>query len=176
MISRLVFGAGAGGLAWTFAEYWLHRGPMHRAGARDPLGSEHRAHHVDPAATSALARTGGVLGLATLGWVVTRPARRHLGSGADGLAIGWAVGYAAYDRLHWNVHHRAPSSADDARRRRHLDHHVNPRRNFGVTTSVWDRAFGTFVEPDVVRLPRRLAPAWLVEEPGLAPSIELRAA
>jgi dihydroceramide fatty acyl 2-hydroxylase len=170
-----VLGVGAGLTAWTFAEYWLHRGPMHRARGRDPLAAQHRAHHVDPAATDPLARTAGVLGMAALGAVATRPLAPSGPRVANGAALGWALGYAAYDRLHWNVHHRAPHRTDDARRRRHLDHHVHPGRNFGVTTSVWDRVFGTFVEPDEVRLPRRLAPAWLVEDPSLAPAVRVPA-
>lgn len=168
----LAVGAVAGGLAWTFAEYWLHRGPMHRPGARDPLGTQHRAHHIDPAATDPLARAGGVVGVAALGWLATQPAGARLGSVADGLAVGWALGYAAYDRLHWNVHHRPPAQPNDPRRRRHLDHHVNPRRNFGVTTSLWDRAFGTFADPAVIRLPERLTPAWMAEDPTRMPSVD----
>lgn len=168
-----VLGLGAGLTAWSFAEYWLHRGPMHRPRARDPLGAQHRAHHVDPAATDPVARSAGVLGMAALGAVITRPLSATSRGFADGAAVGWALGYAAYDRLHWNVHHRAPRRADDARRRRHLDHHVHPGRNFGVTTSVWDRVFGTFVEVDEVRIPRRLAPGWLVEDPSLAPALRI---
>lgn len=172
---RAVLGTGAGLAVWTLAEYWLHRGPMHRPGARDPLGSQHRAHHIDPGATDPRARTAGVLGMALLGAVATRPLVSTDARFADGAALGWAMGYAAYDRLHWNVHHRAPRRPDDARRRRHLDHHVHPRRNFGVTTSLWDRVFGTFVEPDQVRLPRRLAPEWLVDDPTLAPALRVPA-
>ncbi|MEM8903960.1 MAG: sterol desaturase family protein [Actinomycetota bacterium] len=165
VVVEVAVGVTAGVTAWTFAEYWLHRGPMHRPGGRDPLASEHRAHHVDPAATSPSARTAGVIGVAVLGRVVTAPLRRRRRALGEGVALGWGLGYAAYDRLHWNVHHRPPSDAADTRRLRHLDHHVNPRRNFGVTTAVWDRCFGTHVVPEVVRLPRRLTPTWAADDP-----------
>ena len=155
---------GAGG--WTFAEYWLHRGPMHRVRGRDPLAVEHRRHHVDPAATNPLARGAAVTGMAALGTAATTPLRRRHPALANGLAAGWALGYAAYDRLHWNVHHRPPRRPDDERRLRHLDHHVHPSRNFGVTTGLWDRCFGTHAVPETVRLPRRLAPEWAVADPA----------
>jgi hypothetical protein len=31
---------------------------------------------------------------------------------------------------------------------------------------VWDRLRGTYDEPDVVTVPRRMAPAWLLDEMG----------
>ncbi len=163
---RSLVATAIGGAAWTFAEYWLHRGPMHRSRGRDPLAVEHRRHHVDPAATSPLARTAAVAGMAVLGAVVTSPVRRRDTALGPGLAAGWALGYAAYDRLHWNVHHRPPRRPDDRRRIRHLDHHVHPNRNYGVTTDLWDRCFGTHTEPEVVRLPPRLAPAWALDDPS----------
>ena len=166
VVERALTGAALGGAAWTLAEYWLHRGPMHRSGGRDPMATEHRRHHVDPAATDPVARTAAVTAMAALGWIATTPIRRRHARLGPGLAAGWALGYGSYDRLHWNVHHRAPRRPDDARRLRHLDHHVRPDRNFGVTTSWWDRCFGTYVEPERVRLPRRLAPSWLDDDPS----------
>jgi hypothetical protein len=38
--------------------------------------------------------------------------------------------------------------------------------NHGVTTAVWDRAFGTYEHPERVRVPRRLALPWLVDGAG----------
>jgi hypothetical protein len=39
-------------------------------------------------------------------------------------------------------------------------------RNLGVTTPVWDRLWGTYDEPGTVTVPRRMAPAWLLDEAG----------
>jgi hypothetical protein len=36
-------------------------------------------------------------------------------------------------------------------------------RNFGVTTAVFDRAFGTFDPTTTVTLPRRIAPVWMLD-------------
>jgi hypothetical protein len=38
--------------------------------------------------------------------------------------------------------------------------------NHGVTWSLWDRAFGTYEAPGRIRVPRRMAMAWLVDEAG----------
>ena len=38
--------------------------------------------------------------------------------------------------------------------------------NHGVSVMWWDRVFGTLERPDTVRVPRRLALPWLVDESG----------
>ena len=38
--------------------------------------------------------------------------------------------------------------------------------NHGVSTAVWDRVFGTLERPERVRVPRRLALRWLVDDDG----------
>ena len=40
-------------------------------------------------------------------------------------------------------------------------------RNFGVTTPAWDRLLGTYDEPGVVTVPRRMAPVWMFDESGV---------
>jgi hypothetical protein len=39
-------------------------------------------------------------------------------------------------------------------------------RNFGVTSPVWDRLLGSYDEPGVVTVPRRMAPDWLLDDDG----------
>ncbi len=39
-------------------------------------------------------------------------------------------------------------------------------QNHGVTSPFWDHVFGTFVAVDVVRVPRRLAMRWLIDDDG----------
>jgi hypothetical protein len=39
-------------------------------------------------------------------------------------------------------------------------------RNFGVTSPLWDKVFGTYDDPGVVTVPRRMAPVWLLDETG----------
>jgi hypothetical protein len=39
-------------------------------------------------------------------------------------------------------------------------------RNFGVTSPVWDKVMGTYDDPGVVTVPRRMAPVWMLDEQG----------
>ena len=61
------------------------------------------------------------------------------------LLFGWALGYTAYDQFHWRAHHRDGASRYETwLRARHTAHHYGqPRKNYGVTSDVWDRVFGT---------------------------------
>ena len=38
--------------------------------------------------------------------------------------------------------------------------------NHGVTLKLWDRVFGTLEPAGRVKVPRRLAPAWLMDDDG----------
>lgn len=148
-VGRWTAGAGVGAVLWTLTEYAMHRWLMHGPLARrNPLGAEHRAHHVDPAATSA---PGRALAYAALGVVAGSAAAAGGGPGALGGAAGWLAGFALYEQFHWREHHRAPLGSWERRaRQRHAVHHGSqPRANFGVTTAVWDRIFGTFQPSEV---------------------------
>ena len=119
-----------GFVAWTLYEYALHRFVMHRR----PMVRFHAMHHRDqldyvaqhPAITLA---TYAVVWL-TLG-AATTPA-----------ALGFSVGYVWYAAAHTLIHY---SDVAPLRRLRehHAGHHAYGSRNFGVTTTTWDRLFGT---------------------------------
>src|SRR4029078_9561960 len=87
-----------------------------------------------------------------------------------GLAAGLAFSacYATYTHVHHIIHHEPPAtSAGRWVRKHHLAHHFStPKRNFGVTHGWWDVALGTAKTPDQLKVPRRLAPSWLVDETG----------
>jgi sterol desaturase/sphingolipid hydroxylase (fatty acid hydroxylase superfamily) len=132
---------GAGLAAWTLAEYALHRFAMHGHQLDDPLSREHRRHHRDPLATDLRLRLLGHAGVAVASLGVGRLV--HL----TGVGAGFAAGYSTYEWLHWRSHHRRPTVLERGLRRRHLVHHGRAGVNLGVTTSVWDRAFGTYRAP-----------------------------
>jgi sterol desaturase/sphingolipid hydroxylase (fatty acid hydroxylase superfamily) len=146
---------------WTIAEYVMHRFAMHELRGRGLASREHLRHHADrdsilekwPVAWTGIVAVG-VFGLRPFGgWT---------------LALGWIAGYAVYDLLHWRAHRRAPRTAY-ARwlRMSHFHHHFHaPMRNFGVTSPLWDKVFGTYEAPTVVRVPRRMAMVWLLDENG----------
>jgi hypothetical protein len=70
--------------------------------------------------------------------------------------------------LHRRAHTRPPRGRYGRwRRRNHFAHHfADPGRAHGVTSPVWDLVFGTRLALEPVRVPRRLAMSWLVDEQG----------
>lgn len=172
----------SGVATWSLAEYALHRFVGHGPRRVPPEGvarfvspttfaaefhREHVAHHADPtyfAPTSrkAAAAVAALAGISLVGsWLVGR--RR-----AGAFALGFAATYAAYEVLHRRIHTHGPTGPYSRwMRRHHLDHHHgSPKRNHGVTSPIWDRAFATEHHPARVRVPRRMAPAWMVDEEG----------
>ena len=160
----------AGACTWTLGEYLLHRFAMHELHGRGILSREHLEHHVRASWTwdpiMWLAWTGVVL--TGLGWAVV--AGLLTGAPAVGAAFGggWILGYFFYEYVHAQSHLRGPTGRYSAFVRRHHFHHHfgHPMANHGVTTGVWDRVFGTYERPERVRVPRRLAMEWLVDEHG----------
>jgi sterol desaturase/sphingolipid hydroxylase (fatty acid hydroxylase superfamily) len=156
-----------GAAGWTALEYLLHRFVFHGASARRLGAGEHRRHHarVDyfapwwQKALAALAATALILPAA----VVVSGAGRGLAFTAGFIAM-----YLVYEILHRRAHTHPPRGRYGRwLRRNHFAHHfVDPRRAQGVTTPVWDRVFGTCLQVDTVPVPRRLAPAWLVDADG----------
>ena len=165
----LALGLPLGALVWSFAEYALHRFAFHEASGRNYGSREHLRHHgsddtvleswylswagVLVVSLVAIPAVGGLIGAPDLGW---------------GIGLGYLVGYAFYDWIHWRAHRRPIRSRYEARvRKHHFTHHFHtPLQNHGVTSSLWDRVFGTLVEVDVVVVPRRMAPRWLVDDEG----------
>ncbi len=157
----------AGAATWTAAEYGLHRFAMHSLRGRGLASREHLSHHADvtyfsPASKkllSAAATTVVVLPLAT-----ALAGRRR----AIGFTVGMVGTYAGYEVAHRRIHTHPPSSAYGRwARRSHLHHHFGaPMRNHGVTTNLWDRLFGSYDDPGVVTVPRRMAPVWLLDARG----------
>lgn len=84
------------------------------------------------------------------------------------IAMGWIVGYGGYEYLHARAHLVGPSSRYTRWLRKHHFHHHfgHPRSNHGVSIGLWDRVFGTLDVPAVVRVPRRMAPAWMLDADG----------
>jgi sterol desaturase/sphingolipid hydroxylase (fatty acid hydroxylase superfamily) len=130
-----------GGLTfYSLLEYGLHRFVLHHM---LPFSRMHDLHHAQPTAfvgtptwmTAAFA--GGVF--LTL-WAITSfyP--------ACGLTFGLILGYLWYGFVHHAVHQwpaRRGSFFYRAKRRHNLHHYAKEPCNFGVTTALWDRMFGS---------------------------------
>jgi sterol desaturase/sphingolipid hydroxylase (fatty acid hydroxylase superfamily) len=157
-----------GAAAWTGVEYSLHRFVMHEKRGPELASREHLMHHADVTyfspmskkLLSAAATTAGVLPVA---YLVAGP------RAAIAFTAGMIVTYFAYEVAHRRIHTHAPINGWGRwMRRHHLRHHFGaPARNHGVTTPLWDRLFRTTdVDAEIVTVPRRMAPVWLLDEHG----------
>jgi hypothetical protein len=154
-------------LTWTLIEYGMHHWNGHLMKGKTHFSKEHLKHHTTKDHFSTLPekiRSAAPVSLAILL--------------ISGFTIGWALGlvfslgvvsgYVIYEYLHWAAHMSAPTTAYGRWvRRHHFSHHfMDARFNHGVTTSLWDHVFRTYREPVQIRVPRRFAMEWLLDEDG----------
>lgn len=135
----------AGIVAWTLIEYVAHRYLFHWTPRNPNLARAvylvHRYHHDFPNERSRNMFPLVVsLPMALAIWIVIWAA---LPRDAAPLAFSMIVlCFTAYDVVHYA--HHLPTPYLPILRRRHMLHHFrDPDANFGVTTSLWDRVFGT---------------------------------
>ena len=60
---------------------------------------------------------------------------------------GFTCGYAGYESIHYLAHHCPYGTFLYRRFKNHSAHHFNPKKQdklFGVSTQIWDIAFGTY--------------------------------
>lgn len=129
----------AGLVLWTFSEYWLHRSIYHEI--ESPLQVGHDLHHDEPKALMGVPwylTTVALVGLYYALASVFDPAKTGVVMG-----LTW-LGYIGYCFVHHSIHHfhfKNPYFRHVLKH--HLVHHVHPNLNWGITTDVWDRVFGT---------------------------------
>lgn len=164
MINLLALVVGA--LGWTITEYWLHRGWGHRGDAKNPFSVEHLAHHAD---VSYFAPTyKKVIVTAVVGTVMGSGLFLLFGQPGLAGALGFMAMYVTYEVIHRRLHtHAGRGRYGRWARRHHLYHHYRrPKLNHGVTSPIWDFVFGTLEVPDIVKVPRRNALAWMLDAEG----------
>ncbi|WP_158509761.1 sterol desaturase family protein [Methylobacterium sp. AMS5] len=125
-------GIALGLVAWTLAEYVIHRVLFHRL----PLfKAGHDEHHAKPSGRTGVTSWHSLLVFGVL--FLALPA---------GVLAGLALGYLAYIAAHHAVHHWriAPGHVLYGLKIRHAMHHRGDEVNFGVVTTAWDRVFGTY--------------------------------
>jgi sterol desaturase/sphingolipid hydroxylase (fatty acid hydroxylase superfamily) len=129
-----------GAALWTFIEYTTHRVIYHRVAA---FKKYHEAHHADP---QAYIGAPPLLGASVVLLISFLPVATFAPALATGLCVGMLTGYTVYLLVHHAIHFRKPTPGTYLYRARlyHAAHHYrNDEGNFGVTTSFWDRVFGT---------------------------------
>lgn len=142
------WGYGAGLLLWTILEYSLHRWMFHTQ-FKGKLGQQfhfilHGVHHDYPRDDTRLVMP--LLFSVPLAFLVYGLFQRVFGPGVCNWAFsGIVTGYVCYDTLHY-LTHMPPFKNPLMRflREYHLRHHYeNGEKAFGVTSPLWDWAFGT---------------------------------
>lgn len=131
-----------GGVVWTLVEYVLHRFVFHGV---SPIAALHAMHHVEPRAyigTPTWLSAGVIVGFIFLPvwFAFSLPV-------AAGFSAGFAQAFLWYGIAHHLIHHGAPhllAPLLQGTAKRHSRHHRSlGNGNFGVTTEIWDRVFGT---------------------------------
>ena len=154
----------SGVLLWTFIEYIFHRFLGHVHKGKNFFKKEHLQHHskyayfapVYKKIISALLFFG--LFLVILSFLVSTFT-------AASFLIGFYSMYGLYELAHYRFHAKSPLAYIFlVLRKHHFYHHFhNPKTNFGVTSRLWDRVFGTFTPVEKVRVPKKMAMVWLLE-------------
>lgn len=146
ILSLLVTGL----LSWGLVEYVLHRFIFHYD-ARSESGRKlvydaHLSHHEDPGATDRLFTSLRMSApIAAAYWVLAWTAAGSWRA-AVYLFIGLVAGYFCYEWLHFQAHHGRPRLRPLRYLRKYhlLHHHRTPGLRFGVTSPLFDLAFGTY--------------------------------
>lgn len=130
---------------WGLLEYAIHRWIGH--GRPSIARRGHAAHHADAVARVASPAFMILVG-ALAAWM---PLAALVGAGAASMFVGGAyAGYNHYALVHHVMHHHRhllPRLGLERLQRYHESHHQNQTANFGVTLTLWDRAFRTY-RPD----------------------------
>jgi sterol desaturase/sphingolipid hydroxylase (fatty acid hydroxylase superfamily) len=155
---------------WILGEYVLHRFAMHELNGKGIMSREHLEHHVAAGWGFSYIHLLSWAGMAAVGFLAWRPLVGAAWGATAGwsVAVGWAVGYFFYEYQHAMAHLRAPRTRYQRWLRKHHFHHHfgHPRSNHGVTLGIWDRVFGTLEAPEQVRVPRRMAQPWMLDDAG----------
>jgi len=158
-------------VSWTLVEYVIHRwlGHDRRFTRRSAFGAEHVAHHADG---NHFAPTWKKLVFLLLVLaVVGAPALLLAGPGGLAFAGSFVGAWLVYEVIHRRMHTSAGIGpyARWIRRHHFLHHFHDPRRNFGVSSPLWDVILGTRLPParaGRVTVPRRQAMPWLFGPDG----------
>jgi sterol desaturase/sphingolipid hydroxylase (fatty acid hydroxylase superfamily) len=136
-----------GVLAFGLLEYAVHRWVLHGPPSFATRG--HSQHHARPAALIATPPFVVIIAALAIGAVLSLVCA----AGAAALVVfGMYAGYNYFALLHhWEHHHRRDVSCGAYWRRLDRSHRLHHRQegvNFGVSTTIWDRVFGTFRPAD----------------------------
>ncbi len=141
-VAALVPAIAAGAVAWSLAEYWIHRLLFHGDTSFEPM---HQMHHALPKDMIGLASWATFIGFAGIWLIAETFAGGALGSA---FTAGFMLGYLFYCAIHIRFHHHGADARLSAyvafMNAHHVAHHRGGKGNFGVSSPVWDFVFGTY--------------------------------
>ncbi|KAJ4975569.1 hypothetical protein NE237_000675 [Protea cynaroides] len=137
-----------GVLVWTLLEYTLHRFLFHIE-TKSYWGNTihyllHGCHHKHPMDGLRLVFPPAATAILTVPfWQLLRLFTTP--SSTPALFGGGMLGYVMYDVTHYYLHHGRPSTEVPRKLKKyHMNHHFRIQdKGFGITSSLWDRVFGT---------------------------------
>jgi sterol desaturase/sphingolipid hydroxylase (fatty acid hydroxylase superfamily) len=134
--------AATGLLAWTLAEWLLHRYIYHLW--KSFLTEGHALHHKSPRALIGVPWYLTTIAIILIFELLAIPLRPS----STGVVMGFAwLGYIFYCVTHHGSHHwRFQRGWLKKMKRHHLLHHAYPDYNWGFTTPLWDHVFGTHLD------------------------------
>jgi len=138
-----------GVIMWTLFEYFCHKHAFHWTPPSPAFNLMHFVghglHHLTPADKYRLVFPPAVsfpLGLLFRGlFFLLFPFGMR-----SALIGGFLTGYAVYESVHYLSHHAPIGGFLQERFKNHSAHHFNPRKQdkiYGVSSQIWDYAFGT---------------------------------
>ena len=130
-------------IGWTLIEYLLHRAFFHHAPI---LARIHERHHRSPQDLIGTPAWASAM-IALIAVVLPSVAMLGLDLGTA-VTAGVVTGYLWYVFVLYATHHWRPRMGSYLYRARlrHARHHDFQVVNFGVTTEIWDRIFGTTLD------------------------------
>lgn len=175
-----VVGVGAtllfGMVFWTLAEYLLHRYIFHFYGTsaftRRIQFLIHGLHHDDPVDPTRLVMPpAAAIILAIILYSSFRVALGRLW--VDPFFAGFVMGYLCYDYIHYGIHHFNPRSRVGRWIKKHhmLHHFATPEARWGVSSPLWDLAFGTLGQERPSRRGGLAAGVSISASPSPSPSL-----
>jgi sterol desaturase/sphingolipid hydroxylase (fatty acid hydroxylase superfamily) len=128
----------AGLFLWTLLEYGIHRFAFHGF-------LPHYQHHDDPKDPKYIVSPLWLsCGTSALLWMILRIPAGSWARSAMMLA-GIVCGYLAYEAVHLKIHANEAGGPllRELRKRHYIHHFADDHIHYGVTTSIWDRVFGS---------------------------------
>jgi dihydroceramide fatty acyl 2-hydroxylase len=154
-------------LSWPFLEYFLHRFLGHVWNLNTAFRREHQQHHqFRDFFVPALHKL--IMAVFVLGIIFFTGIFLDLTFQVYLFCIGILTAYLFYEWTHYSFHKKAPRTQLGLKLRKHhfFHHFKNAKKNFGVTNSWIDHWFGTYIEPEKIKVPQSFAMVWLTDSQG----------